>query len=67
MSRIPIEAVSHKAPLPTALWPAVRVLTLAGATLTMGLIAGVFYAYAVSVNLGLAAQLTPRTSPPCRR
>jgi hypothetical protein len=53
MSRTPIEAVSYKAPLPTALWPA---LTLAGATLTTGLIAGVFYAYAVSVNLGLAAQ-----------
>jgi uncharacterized membrane protein len=34
----------------------VRALTLAGATLTTGLIAGVFYAYAVSVNLGLAAQ-----------
>jgi uncharacterized membrane protein len=56
MSRTPIEAVSHKAPLPTALWPAVRALTLAGATLTTSLIAGVFYAYAVSVNLGLAAQ-----------
>jgi uncharacterized membrane protein len=56
MSRISIEAVSHKAPLTTALWPSVRALTLAGATLTTGLIAGVFYAYAVSVNLGLAAQ-----------
>jgi uncharacterized membrane protein len=56
MSRTPIEAVSHKAPLPPALWPAGRALTLAGATLTTGLIAGVFYAYAVSVNLGLAAQ-----------
>ncbi len=43
MSRIPIEAVSHKAPLPTALWPAVRALTLAGATLTTGLIAGGLY------------------------
>ena len=41
---------------PTARGSAVRVLTLAGATLTTGLIAGVFYAYAVSVNLGLAAQ-----------
>ena len=56
MSRTPIDAVSHKAPLPTALWPAARALTLAGATFTTGLIAGVFYAYAVSVNLGLAAQ-----------
>jgi len=29
---------------------------LACATLTTGLVAGVYYAYAVSVNLGLAAQ-----------
>jgi uncharacterized membrane protein len=35
---------------------ALRGLTLAGATLATGLVAGVFYAYAVSVNLGLAAQ-----------
>jgi len=41
---------------PTTLGSAVRALTLALATLTTGLIAGVFYAYAVSVNLGLAAQ-----------
>ena len=41
---------------PRARGSAVRALTLAGATLTTGLIAGVFYAYAVSVNLGLAAQ-----------
>ena len=41
---------------PTALGSAVRALTLALATLTTGLIAGVSYAYAVSVNLGLAAQ-----------
>ena len=34
----------------------IRDLTLAGAVLTMGLMAGVFYAYAVSVNLGLAEQ-----------
>ncbi len=33
-----------------------RALTLAGATLATGLMAGVFYAYAVSVNLGLAEQ-----------
>ena len=32
----------------------VRDLALAGAVLTTGLMAGVFYAYAVSVNLGLA-------------
>jgi uncharacterized membrane protein len=41
---------------PTTLGSAVRILTLALATLTTGLIAGLFYAYAVSVNLGLAAQ-----------
>ena len=56
MSRTSVEAVSHEAPRPTTFGSAVRVLTLAGATLTTGLIAGVFYAYAVSVNLGLAAQ-----------
>jgi uncharacterized membrane protein len=54
MSRTPIEAVSQKAPRSAG--SAVRVFTLAGATFTTGLIAGVFYAYAVSVNLGLAAQ-----------
>ena len=41
---------------PTARGSALRGLMLAGATLTTGLVAGVFYAYAVSVNLGLAAQ-----------
>jgi hypothetical protein len=46
----------HDAPRPTALGSAVRNLTLALATLTTGLITGVFYAYAVSVNLGLAEQ-----------
>ena len=56
MSRTPIEATSHKPPRPTALGSAIRALTLAGATLTAGLVAGVFYAYAVSVNLGLAEQ-----------
>ena len=56
MSRTPIEAASRKASLPTALGSAVRARTLAGATLTTGLIAGVFYAYAVSVNLGLAVR-----------
>jgi uncharacterized membrane protein len=40
----------------TALGSTVRALTLGLATLTTGLVAGVFYAYAVSVNLGLAAQ-----------
>jgi uncharacterized membrane protein len=56
MTHTPIEAVSHKAPRPKTLGSAIRALTLAGATLTTGLVAGVFYAYAVSVNLGLAAQ-----------
>jgi len=56
MSRTPTEAVGYEAPRSTALGSAVRALTLAGATITTGLIAGVFYAYAVSVNLGLAAQ-----------
>ena len=40
----------------TALGSTVRALTLACATLTTGLVAGVYYAFAVSVNLGLAAQ-----------
>jgi len=44
--------VSHKTTRPTAVRSAVRALTLAGATL----IAGVFYVYACSVNLGLAVQ-----------
>jgi uncharacterized membrane protein len=56
MSRTPIEATSHKPPRPRALGSAVRALTLAVATLTTGLVAGVFYSYAVSVNLGLAEQ-----------
>lgn len=42
MSRTPIEAVSHKTPRQTTLGSAVRTLALAGATLTTGLIAGVF-------------------------
>lgn len=41
---------------PATLGSTARALTLALATLTTGLIAGVFYAYSVSVNLGLAAQ-----------
>ncbi len=35
---------------------AVRAIVLAGATLTTGLIAGLFYTFAVSVDLGLAEQ-----------
>jgi len=56
MTPTPIEAVSHAGPRPKTLGSAIRALTLAGATLTTGLVAGVFYAFAVSVNLGLAAQ-----------
>jgi uncharacterized membrane protein len=41
---------------PTALGSAVRSITLALATLTTGLIAGVFYDWSVSVTLGLATQ-----------
>jgi uncharacterized membrane protein len=56
VSQTPIEAGSQKITRPTPLGSAVRALTLASATITTGLVAGVFYAYAVSVNLGLAAQ-----------
>src|SRR5215213_669155 len=56
MSQTRIETVSHKAPRPRILGSAVRTLTLGLATLSTGLVAGVFYAYAVSVNFGLAAQ-----------
>ncbi len=56
MSRTPIEATSHKTTRPTALGSTLRALTLALATLTTGLIAGVFYDWSVSVTLGLATQ-----------
>ena len=56
MPRTLIETVSHKITRPTAVRSAVRALTLAGATLATGLIAGIFYVYACSVNLGLAVQ-----------
>jgi uncharacterized membrane protein len=56
MSRTATSTVSHEAHRPTALGSASRALTLALATLTTGLVAGVFYAYLVSVDLGLAAQ-----------
>jgi uncharacterized membrane protein len=42
--------------MPRTLNSAARALTLAGATVSTGLVAGVFYAYSVSVNLGLTAQ-----------
>ncbi len=48
--------VGPEAIRPTSLGSAVRSVALALATLTTGLIAGVFYAYSVSVNLGLADQ-----------
>jgi len=48
--------VGPEAIRPTSLRSAVRSVTLALATLTTGLIAGVFYAYTVSVNLALAEQ-----------
>lgn len=56
MSRTPIETVHHTVPRTKALRSAIRALTLAGATLATGLVAGVFYAYSVSVDPGLAAQ-----------
>ena len=51
-----IETIDHKVPRPGRFWLVVRTLALGLATLTTGLVAGVFYAYAVSVSLGLAAQ-----------
>jgi uncharacterized membrane protein len=56
MSKTRIEPLSHKDPSPRTLGSTFRPLTLAGATLATGLVAGVFYAYAVSVNLGLSTQ-----------
>jgi uncharacterized membrane protein len=49
-------AASRKSHQPGAFLSGVRALTLGGATLTTGLVAGVFYAYSVSVDPGLAAQ-----------
>jgi uncharacterized membrane protein len=56
MSRKRMGTMDHKVPETGVFLPVVRNLTLALATLSTGLVAGVFYAYAVSVNLGLAAQ-----------
>ena len=56
MPQTRIETTGHGAPRARILGSAVRTLTLALATLVTGLVAGVFYAYAISVNLGLAAQ-----------
>ena len=49
-------AASRKSSGPGTLLSAIRALLLGGATLTTGLVAGVFYAYSVSVDPGLAAQ-----------
>jgi uncharacterized membrane protein len=49
-------AASRKSHQPGAFLSGVRALSLGGATLTTGLVAGVFYAYSVSVDPGLAAQ-----------
>jgi uncharacterized membrane protein len=48
--------MSRTSPRQNNLLSAFRAVTLAGATLTTGLAAGVLYAYAVSVDLGLAVQ-----------
>ena len=56
MPQTRIETMGHGAPRARILGSAVRTLTLVLATLATGLVAGVFYAYAISVNLGLAAQ-----------
>ena len=56
MSRTPIKAPNPGTIHPTAFGSAVRAATLALATITTGLVAGVFYAYSVSVDLGLAVQ-----------
>jgi uncharacterized membrane protein len=49
-------AASRKTSAPGILLSTIRALMLGGATLATGLVAGVFYAYSVSVDLGLAAQ-----------
>ena len=56
LSRASTKKVSPRASQPDILLSTVRALILGGATLTTGLVAGVFYAYSVSVDLGLAAQ-----------
>ena len=56
MPQTRIETTGHEAPRARILGSAVRTLTLVLATLATGLVAGVFYAYAISVNLGLAVQ-----------
>jgi len=56
MSSTSARAASRKPRRPGTLLSGIRALTLGGATLTTGLVAGVFYAYSISVDPGLAAQ-----------
>jgi uncharacterized membrane protein len=56
LSRASTNIVSRKTSGPGILLSFVRALLLGGATLTTGLVAGVFYAYSVSVDPGLAVQ-----------
>jgi len=56
VSRTSAVAASRKSSGPGALLSGIRALLLGGATLATGLVAGVFYAYSVSVDPGLAAQ-----------
>ena len=56
VSRTSTVAASRKSLRPGTFLSGVRAFMLGGAALTTGLVAGVFYAYSVSVNLGLAAQ-----------
>lgn len=56
MTRTATRTVDPTSPRPKTLLAGIRALTMAGAILTTGLVAGVFYAYSVSVDPGLAAQ-----------
>src|SRR5215217_3310623 len=56
VSRTSTVAASRKSSGPGGLLSGIRALLLGGATLATGLVAGVFYAYSVSVDPGLAAQ-----------
>jgi len=56
VSRTSTVAASRKSSGPGTLLSGIRAIMLGGATLATGLVAGVFYAYSVSVDPGLAAQ-----------
>ena len=56
MSSTSTVAASRKSLRPGTFLSGVRAIMLGGATLTTGLVAGVFYAYSVSVGPGLVAQ-----------